>query len=229
MKMQLGPLVSQLSGKAGGAVASRNRYGPYMRRRAHPTISTTDLAIATKAAFGTISALWQDLTLAQRSAWEVWASNHPIVDRLGEKRILQGNAAFMQINVRKFKLLGNTLSVPPVGEGPAALNSITLTCDIGAGNFEVAYDPTPLGGTESLVLYGALLDSGVVNFVANRYRFVGMSALGPVSPYDWQTEFTNRFGSLAVGQRVFCRAFVYDRTLGLLSLPIDKTGTIVST
>lgn len=229
MKSQLGPLVGQLSGKIGGMVASRNRYGTYFRRRAHPTRATSELAIATKSRLSTASNGWIGLTDAQREAWRVWAANNPIVDRLGEKQVLQGNAAFVKINALRLRILGAMLSVPPVVAAPNGLTEMSLTGDIGAGAFGVVFAATPLAASQRLLCWGALTENADIQYVQNKWRIVGYSTKAKASPYDWQSEFVARFGSLAVGQCAYCLAYVYDDDTGLWSQPMRDSIVLTST
>ena len=48
-KVILGPTIGMASGSVGAAVFSHNRYGTYIRRRATPTVSQTEAALAAKA------------------------------------------------------------------------------------------------------------------------------------------------------------------------------------
>lgn len=224
-----GLAVSQLSGSVGGTTASRNRYGQYFRNRAIPITSTTPEAMNAKARFGNISADWAGLTDAQREAWRQWAQTNPVINALGQPQILAGNAAYIQLNTI-LDFTGDTaISDPPIADPPESLTSLTLAADIGLGNVDVTYAPTPLGAAEKLLVWAAVVDSAGRRFVENLYKLCFVSAAAAASPQDIETEVTARFGTLSVGQVLFVKAQVLDTATGLRSLPRVDSATVVST
>ena len=229
MKVKLGPLVGQASGALGASVASHNRYGTYFRRRAIPITSTTPYALSAKNYLATASAAWRDLTDAQRLQWNSWASSNPIIDRLGDKRILSGLAAYVQLNSRRLLDAQTVLTSPPAVAAPNSLLTTTTTYDIGVGTFQIAYTATPLGATEALWLDVAVLNSTGINYVANLVKLATRTTVAQASPYDYQADAELRFGTLAVGQKIVTLAYVYDRATGLRSAPLRDEGVVVST
>lgn len=229
MKVMYGGPVANASGSLAGVVASHNRGGSYFRRRTVPVKATTTYATNAKARLAAASSAWKGLTGAQRFAWETWASTNPIVDTLGEKRILSGQQAYIKLNSRILFIGGSQISVPPVVSAPNALTSVTLTADIGAGNFEVAFTPTPLAAGLSAWVQAAVVDSAGITFVQNLYKLVQVSAAAAASPLSIQTAVEDRFGSLIVGQQVFVAVSVLNRAAGLLSQPSLSRAIVVST
>lgn len=229
MKIKLGAMVGQASGSVGSTTASHNRYGTYMRRRAIPVISTTTAAMNAKARFGQMSSAWGDLTDAQRLAWKTWAQSNPIIDRLGDAQILDGHAAYVQINTRLNQAGTAALTVPPLGSAPTALTTYAATYDIGAGTSTLVYTPSPIGAANRLWLQAAVLDNPARNYVRNLLRVVHISAVNAASPYDYQSAVEAVFGPLQVGQKLVLQAYVFDNSTGMLSAPIQLSGIITST
>lgn len=228
-KIRTGAIVQQISGSVAGNTFSHNRFGAYIRARSIPIGSSSTAAQNARAYLSTASAAWGALTEAQQKTWISWAQNNPIVDSLGEKRILTGQMAYVQIQARVLQNGDSLLSAPPQEASPQGLASLSLSLDIGAGSFGVVYTTTPLGAGLSLWLRCAVVDSGGINYVRNLLKLVSKTPAAQASPYDFQSDAEARFGTLAVGQYVHVLAQVYDEDTGLLSQPLSAKGVVVST
>lgn len=239
-KTLLGGVVGQISGSVGGMTYSRNRYGTYLRRRAHPTRSESVYAMGAKGRLGTISRAWSARTDAERAAWYTWASNNPVTDKMGQKQALAGNAAYMMINGRLFAAGAPLLTVPPVGYAPPGLAELTLVADIGAGAVSVAFTGTPLAAGCRIWVQAAVTDGGSQSYVKNKLRFIGVSEdalasplLEIVSPEDYAGALADvlqaRFGTMAVGQLLTLYLSVIDGDTGLVSTPLTVSGLVTST
>jgi hypothetical protein len=229
MKVLLGPMVARASGKIGGAVASSNRYGTYMRRNAKPTVSTTPYAQKAKSDFARVSQTWDTLSVPQMEAWRVWAANNPIVDRLGEKQVLAGNAAFGKINGLIAWAGGTLLKLPPAVAAPLSLESLTLSGDIGAGAFGATFAATPLATGIMLLLWACVTDRNGVVYVDNMMRLVAKSEAALATPWDFQSALEARFGTLQVGQEVHVTLTPWDMGTGLMARGTSGTVTVTST
>ncbi len=229
MKYTSGIAVGAMSGSIGGSTASHNRYGPYFRTRAIPVTSTTVEALAAKARFANASSDWGDLTDGQRLSWGEYAAANPIVDSLGMTQTLSANAAFVGIRARQLFSGDTLIADPPISASPDALTSLTFTADIGTGNFELVFTPTPLGAGIKLWLQAAVVSSLGINYVQNLLRVVQISAAAATSPHDDQTEIEARLGVLVVGQRVTQMVSTYNGATGQLSRPLRIDAVVIDT
>jgi len=228
-KIKLGPMVGQASGAIGATVFSHNRYGAYVRQRVIPTISTTTYALNAKSRLSTVSAAWSVLTDAQRTAWQTWAANNPMTDRLGDRQVLTGHAAYVQINGRLTAAGQTNLAVPPIGDGPVGITSASLVADIGPGGFVLTFAATPLGATEALELRACVVPDDSIVYVKNYMRQVVYSAAAQATGWDFETELTARFGTLQVDQWVHCLLSVLDFSTGLRSQPFSCKVAVIDT
>jgi len=237
-KIKLGPMVGQASGSVGGAVFSHNRYGTYMRRRATPTKVTSLPAMNAKALLAAISRGWQTLDPEEQLAWGVWAANNPIVDRLGDRQTLTGHAAYVRCNAVYNVINGSSKDTPPVLASPSGLVTASLEADIGSGDFQVTFTATPIGATNSCGVWGCIVESGGIRYIANKLRLIGYSDANTASPLINMTaapaltlkDATEaRLGTLTVGQIVFYQIAVVSRETGLVSLRLQCSATVIST
>ena len=120
-KIVLGQNIGAASGAVGNTVISHNRAGYYLRMRVVPTKVTNSYTTAVRNALATVSRSWGALTAAQQAAWNTWAQANPVTDRLGQKQVLFGNAAYCQLNALLVQAGDSEISVPPVESAPAAL------------------------------------------------------------------------------------------------------------
>lgn len=217
MKFTPGPAIAAASGSVGGTVFSRNRYGAYTRFRAVPVTATSTAATNAKNYMTAASQAWRGLTDAQRLQWSTWAAANPIIDNLGQQQILQGNSAYVSLNARLLRAGVAQISVPPAVAAPAALNSMSIVADIGAGGCSVTFTPTPTGANVGLFGYFAVVNSAGVNFIKNLRKLCTITAGAQVTGYDFQADVEARFGTLAVGQYVIAEIATIDRTTGLIS------------
>jgi len=185
--------------------------------------------LAARARLIDASQSWGGLTPAQQLAWNTYAESAPITDRLGNKQVLTGHAAFVQINARILVGGGTKVLVPPVVAAPPALLTMVSTFDIGAGTSTIVYTTTPLAAGNCLYVQGAVLLNPGQRYFKNRLKLIKVSAAALASPYDYQADMESRFGPLVVGQRVILLASVLSKTSGLISAPYIDEGLIVST
>lgn len=218
-KVKLGGMIGSVSGSVGGQTYSRNRYGTYVRIRAVPTLVQNEYTTGVREAFADASRAWFALESKQQDAWAEWSKMNPVVDRLGEKVILAGNAAYIRINAFLIQAGLSQRDEPPVGENPAALTGLTLNADIGDGNVEAVFTPTPLAADTHVVIEGALRQTIGQQYLRNAWKLLKISNAAATSPVNLETEFIARFGSLQVGQILHIRARVLTGSLGLLSAP----------
>lgn len=228
-KVILGPMVGAASGSIGATTFSHNRYGTYTRRRAIPVKSTTIEATNAKARLTTRSQAWQGLTAAQRLAWREWALDHPITDTLGQQQTLQANAAYIMLNTRLAAVGIIPIDEPPVIAPPAGLLTMVQDGDIGLGDVDITFTATPLAANEALWIRSAVLNSAGILYVENLLRLIGRSPLAQASPFSNETQITDRFGSLIVGQTLHTECGVIDTTTGLLSGILKDSVVIFST
>jgi len=227
-KILYSAIVAAGSGKVGGNVLSRNRYGAYVRTWVKPVLSTTTYALAAKARLSAATQAYQGLTQAQKNAWAAWAQGNPVQGSLGMPQVLTGHAAYVGLHCRALLAAETPLADPPITTGPEALTTLTMTGDIGAGAFGLVYTPTPLQATEELWIRSCVVSSTGIFYVENLLKHIEESAAAQASPYDFQTALVARIGTIQVGQTCHAQAAVFDTATMLLSAPM-RTSVVLTT
>jgi hypothetical protein len=229
-KYTAGILAGVVSGKVGNVVFSRGRYGPYIRNRMIPTRADSEATRDVRGRLSTLSKAWGVLGASSKVAWKTYAQTHPIVDRLGNSQVLQGSAAFIQLNARLIQALGTQITLPPVESSPLPVLGLTVTIDIGVGaDYIVEWTSGATGVGECVAVWAAVSDSPGRDYYANMKKLILISGDEQATQLDIETALVERFGSLIVGQRVFIECEVWDKTTGLVSARSAAETTVVST
>ena len=212
-----GAMVSQASGRIGGTIFSRNRGGAYVRNGSIPTTVTTPFAQLIKSVTAAQSQAWAGLADAVQEQWREWATQNPVINRLGQSRTLSGHQAFVQINGRLVYAGFAALVSPPIGEAPAPFNPGTVTFVDAPLSLKVAFKPTPAPTGVAVQCYAFLANSPGVSYVRNRLALVTTSAAAAATPLDIAQDVVDRFGTPQAGQTLHIGLRALDTTTGLVS------------
>lgn len=202
MKIKYSALVSDARGKLNGSVASRNRYGNYLRNKMTPVNRRTTFQQANRAIFGAMSAHWNGITEAQRTAWRNYANDNPYTDIFGDQKTLQGNSMFTGTNTLLLNAGLPALDVPDVTDVdlPHILLSIeTLSTTV--FGLEISDDDTD---ADKIVIYATPPVSAGKLFLKNDYRIVVSLDVDDFDTlkYNFLQDYTDRFGAPVEGARI---------------------------
>lgn len=224
-----GPLVGQISGSIGNIVYSSNKGGTYMRNRVIPKLAIGEYAAAAKARMTQVSQSWQYQSDARKIAWKEWAKGRPILNALGQSRIVPGHVAYNRCNITMLVCGWEMISDPPVIPPTYAPTTLVLNADIGVGTFDITFAPAPCAADGRLMVWAALVSSKGIHYVENLYKLVAVSPLAQTSPYDIQAAVTERFGVITVGQVLFVRVARINELTALPSAFAKDSAVVVET
>jgi len=183
--------IIQMSGSIAGNTFARNRYGNYVRARTKPVNPKTGLQQTVRAALAFLTNRWsQTLTANQRTAWNLYASNVSMKNRLGEVINLTGFNHYIRSNaIRQSKGVAPIDDGPVVFEIPASDPSFAVTASEATQQLSMPIDVGMDWATED----GALLftfqgqpQNAQRNFFAGPWRYLtavaGIDPGGAASP-----------------------------------------------
>lgn len=220
------PIISQGSGSIAGLTLSRNRGGMYFRGRAIPVNPATALQVAVRNILAQLSILWQDtLTAAQRIAWETYADNVPLKNRLGENIFVTGLNMYIRSNVPRLQAASTRIDAAPAIFNLGAFTDPTFVIDTANDEVDVSFDNTDEWANEDdshLLVFGSAPKDPTINYFRGPYRLLGSidgdSVTAPTSPAALA------LGHVATaGQRFFFRV-VASRADGRLSYGFRGTA-----
>lgn len=222
--------IGSISGSTGGIVFSRNRGGPYTRRRAIPVNPGTPQQSAVRSFMSQLTSLWGNtLTAAQRAAWDTYALNVPLPNALGEPRNVGGLGMYIRSNVPRLQAAQTRIDDGPtvqnLGDYTApTVDSVTSVGEVIVLSFD-ALDDWANEDDAAMLVYTSRAKSPTINFFKGPYRFAGLIAgdavTPPVSPFPIVGQFP-----VAVGLQTFIRVTV-SRADGRLSAEFRTGGTAV--
>lgn len=194
--------ITNILGKAGGTVFSRNRGGAYFKNFVVPSNPSSTRQQTVRSFFALISSLWRSLEGVQREQWNSSTENYPQTNKFGDTFYLSGKGLFQKLNGNLLNVGVEFLSVPrlPTGSNPA------LTME----DSEIIHDSGDLT-TIALVADFAEIVTGVVAFDATRimpkgkiaqatdYRRIGHAPINAADTVTFNTlsAYTSIFGEQA--------------------------------
>lgn len=190
---KINPILGPLSGSMGGLTYARNRGGLYVKMKASPVNPNSARQQAVRGFLSTASGLWQGLTAPQKVAWDIYASEKPRTDPLGQEYFLTGHQLFTAFSSIVLDQGLATNTDPPAGADPIALASLTVTFTSDTA-ISVVYTATPLAATEALYAWQGPPQggSGDPNFAQS--RLIGYSAQAAASPQAFTLPMTASSG-----------------------------------
>jgi hypothetical protein len=141
----IGLISSDARGKNGGNVASRNRFGTYLRRHVAGVQPRSTSQVANRNAFGALSSAWRGLTAAQQQGWNTLATTVSFKDTLGNSYNPTGAQLFML-----FSRNLNTAGIATQATAPTAVPSIPAITSLTSAwtyGFSTASVTLTAGGT----------------------------------------------------------------------------------
>lgn len=197
--------ITQMSGSIAGNTYARNRYGNYARARTKPVNPNSSRQVAVRSALAALTERWSDtLTAAQRAAWNLYASNVAMKNKLGETIHLSGFNHYLRSNVIALQI-ANTIvdDGPVVFELPEQDPTLAVTASEATQELTVSWDNAADWAVEDgghIYLFQGAPQNPQRNFFAGPWRFlgyrIGVDPGGPVMPWVGTGPF-----AIAEGQR----------------------------
>lgn len=215
------------SGSLKGIVASHNRGGAYLRGRVVPTNPNSSFQQTMRNALSTLQTRFlTTVTAAQRLAWQTYAQNTPVTNKLGASVLLTANQWYVACNSLRLQA-----GVAIVDAGPVTFGLPTLTLPVptivAAGTtVSVAYTNTDSWANEvggELLVFASRAQNATINFFKGPYRFAG-KVNGAGTPPTSPAVITLPFPIGPVTSKMFFR-FVALRADGRKSIDLFSTAT----
>lgn len=131
-KIQFGSFVTDMRGKVGGSIYSKNAFGSYVKNKTIPINPNTPAQQAARAQFATVSQDWANLTRAQKRAWGANAINYQQKDVFGKVYTPSGFGMFMSLNGNLSTVGAEKLVAPPSITPPPDMYDFNMDADISA-------------------------------------------------------------------------------------------------
>lgn len=227
MKVKYSALVSDMRGKLNGSVASKNRYGGYLRNKVTPSNPKSIHQVEQRAKLAQFSQGWRGLTEQQREAWNSAVSNWQKTNIFGDIVTPSGNTLYTRLNVNIANVGGSPVSLPPLPMGVEAPEGISAVITVGTSEMDVSVLPATVPAGHKLVVQATEPLSPGISNANNKFRVIKYGATLTSGDYDAWNDYTGRFGTPTIGMKVFFKIHFVRETTGEISQEL-KTSVIVA-
>lgn len=211
------------SGSQANTVASRNRFGQYLRTRAIPTNPNSIGQSLARTTMATLASLWGNIKPSERLAWEDCARRFPKTDSLGQTIVLSGFQQFIRSNSALTFVGASGTGLVPLPDTPFSATNIQPTVStVATKTFDINYVVPPVGQFIVIDTSGQL--SAGIAFCSD-YRNLAIQSHGSIAPAEELAKYENKYGPLLVGKKIFFRSRCLNEC-GVYSAPF-YTSTIV--
>lgn len=142
--IEFGAGVVGMAGSIAGTTFARNRSGAYARARTKPINPNTAAQVAVRSALAFLTDQWANtLTAVQRAAWNLYAANVIMKNRLGQAINLSGFNHYIRSN-SNLKRIATTLvqTGPTIFDLPEQDPTFAITASEGTQLISVTFDDT---------------------------------------------------------------------------------------
>lgn len=221
-----GSIVSDIRGKVGTEIYSRNKHGAYVKAYAAPTNPNSPDQQANRTDFQVAVSIWQSLADSERMRWNAYAASLVRSNSIGDKRLTSGYNLFLsrQINGLRIGLGVNPdpyisqQSAVYIGEDPVLTES-SLIIDRATEEFGNSW--------WMFVAASPPVSPGVMSPNSTPIHLINQFAAIPSGTTDQIIPYTNKYGSLAglAGMKIFWKITLVNRSTfvnGNIHFPLNK-------
>ena len=170
-----------------------------------------------KSITAAMSQAWANIDEVVREQWREWATQNPVINRLGQSRTLSGHQAFVQTNARLMYGGFDAISSPVLTPSPEPFTPGAVVFTPNTSTLTVAYMPTPAPDGTAVQVYAYLANSPGVAYVKNRLALVHTTAAAAATPANIWGAVAARFGTPQEGQTLHLGMRALDSTSGAVS------------
>jgi len=194
-------ITGNISGKLSGCEFAVTRNGAVIKHQKPPRGFNTLWSEKSRAAWNQRASLWHTLASDEVRAWEVYAANHPVTNRLGETTYLNAYQSFMSQLIDTTNTPNTSdVTYPPIGVTEKFWSFQAFIYQGGPYrvDFYTNYYP-PNALTETLWVAPWLPENGS----RTPYRWLNIGTYNHITDtYNWYTRFKSHGVKLQTGQRI---------------------------
>lgn len=225
-KIKFGAIVTDMRGKVGSHVFSKNKSGAYARSFKTNVVSNTDSQQVVRQRLAMFSTQWSSLTQSQRDNWNSSVAAFKHTNVFGNVINPSGFDLYVKLNCNLDQIGIAPLTVPPVPGLVQNVSSLSLMSNEDSAVFEVTFDRSAISDDIVLVLNATSSISPGKNYVKNLLRQIHVLTDDNVSPYDAYAAYTAKFGVPQANARVSISMVGVNAITGQKSAPLNATAIV---
>lgn len=218
--VKFGAGVSEMRGKEGGVIYSRNAFGSYIKTKVSPVNPQTAKQQAERSLMGNLAQTWSTLSASDQAAWDNLGAQVTRINRFGDSTIYTGFALFMRLN-RNLSVIGQAaITTAPAIPTIPVLTLGAVTGDVSSTTITIVATPATPGADYSAVLYATNNIVTGRKFVKNYYRLVGYVDTPNFGTQNWYSFWNDYYGNpLIAGAKLFIKVKLVDNATGFDGVP----------
>lgn len=227
MLLQLGPLVTQASGKLGGVTFQRSGVGTLARTTPLPTRRRTQYTNTERSAVQYLSRRWRALSSTVQDAWQTAADGITWTNRYGETIRGLGYWLFLRCNLNLTMVGSAIVEAAPTVAALTTITGLSSAVNVAGNTFTVSWTSgaIPAGEVWAVMATRPLSAGKLVPGTA--YRYVTRLTGGSASPQTIRSAYVTRFGSLpTTAQRVWVKLVPLLSANGIPGAEVEVRVTI---
>lgn len=229
MAKYIGLMTTDMRGKIGGQVASKNRYGTYFRARVAPVQPRTTYQENARALLTAVSQAWRGLSTAVIAEWNSIASSYVRSNSLGNSTTLTGAQLYnkLSINLTNINPSGGVVSAAPSAPVSVAACGIS-SCTASPTTFVCVGSEAAVPAATTLFIFASKpVSAGKSFFGKKTYRFIAVEAAATsLTALSIFTAYSARFGAPTAGARIAVKFIPVNTATGWEGQPSSATCVV---
>ncbi len=222
-KVKFTAVVADMRNKLNGSVFSKNRSGAYVRTKVTPVNRQTSYQTTVRNRLGTYAQGFRGLTQTQIAAWNAAVDNFKSTDIFGDIKSPSGINLYVKLNANITRAGGTAIATPPLPVAVTPLTVLSAVADASDGSVVVTFAPTPVPAGFALVISMTKQLSPGKTFTGGQFVDIVVIAAAGTSPSTTTTNYTGRFGTIVVGQKIGVQIQLVNITTGQAGVPLRAT------
>jgi hypothetical protein len=198
-----------------------------MRTKVSPVNARTSAQLQARNLLSGYSQAWRNLTQTQRDAWNSASSDWSLATVFAQGATATGHGLFVTLNTNTNLAGGSPLTLPPNKVGAAPIQELNNLSAIVDDLFVLDMLPATVPANHTMYVEATQGMSAGISNANSKYRFIGVILESGATDGDLLGAYTDKFGSLVAGQKVFVRIKFINKITGEVSLPVT-VNTIVT-
>lgn len=225
-KIKFTAIVADMRNKLNGTVFAKNRGGSYARTKVTPVNRQTTFQSAVRNRLGTFAQSFRGLTASQIAAWNSAVDNFKSTDIFGDIKVPSGINLYTKLNTILASVGVASINTPPLPIAVTPVTAVSAVADASDNDLEVTFAPGTIPAGMALIISATKQKSPGQSFFGGQYAQIGFVDAAGTSPETYTTEYTNRFGSLIVGQKIGVKVQMVSKVTGQAGIPLTATCVV---
>ena len=228
MKTFFGSIITEGSGKIGGNVISKNRYGLFVKQNHTPVNPKSSRQLIVRSNFNVVVKFWESLSDSDRLLWNRRVSDFPYSDKFGETRYLSGYGLFVKLNMVRVNLGQSIITTPPVKPYFPLWSLVDILAYSNCNRIFLFVTPSLPAGFQ-LQIYASPQVVSSINYMHWDYKLIASLSTGQNYPIDIFSYYNSIFSaSLQTGNCIFFKIRVLSSASGVSSHFVVKRTLVNS-